>query len=97
MQRVQPESRGRTQDALEAHRGFRCDPTLAIDDLVEPARRDAQVPCEYRLRDFHLQGIEIGKLSGLFFFVWTLLALAVVSLLSLTASAQGLWSLLRSK
>jgi hypothetical protein len=43
-----------------------------------------------------LQGIEIGKMSGAFFFVWTLLALAVVSLLSLTMSAQGLWSLLRS-
>jgi hypothetical protein len=42
-----------------------------------------------------LQGIEIGKMSGAFFFVWTLLALAVVSLLSLTLSAQGLWSLLR--
>jgi hypothetical protein len=36
-------------------------------------------------------------MSGAFFFVWTLLALAVVSLLSLTVSAQGLWSLLRSK
>jgi hypothetical protein len=44
-----------------------------------------------------LQGIEIAKMSGAFFFVWTLLALAVVSLLSLVLSAQGLWSLLRSK
>ena len=44
-----------------------------------------------------LPGIEIGKLSGAFFFVWTLLALAVVSLFSLVVSAQGLWSLLRSK
>jgi len=44
-----------------------------------------------------LQGIEIGKMSGAFFFVWTLLALAVVSLFSLVVSAQGLWSLLRSK
>lgn len=44
-----------------------------------------------------LPGREIGKLSGAFFFVWTLLTLAVVSLVSLTASAQGLWSLLRSK
>jgi hypothetical protein len=44
-----------------------------------------------------LVGIEIGKMSGPFFFVWTLLALAVVSLLSLAVSAQGLWSLLRSK
>jgi hypothetical protein len=44
-----------------------------------------------------LQGIEIGKRSGAFFFVWTLLALAVVSLLSLTVSAQGIWSMLRSR
>jgi len=44
-----------------------------------------------------LAGIQIGKLSGAFFFVWTLLALAVVSLLSLTLSAQGLFNLLRSK
>jgi hypothetical protein len=44
-----------------------------------------------------LAGHEIGKLSGAFFFVWTLLALAVVSLLSLALSAHGLWSLLRSK
>lgn len=44
-----------------------------------------------------LPGVHIGKLSGAFFFVWTLLALAVVSLLSLTLSAQGLWRLLRSQ
>ena len=44
-----------------------------------------------------LPGIHIAKLSGAFFFVWTLLALAVVSLVSLTMSAQGLWNLLRSK
>jgi hypothetical protein len=44
-----------------------------------------------------LQGINIGKMSGAFFFVWTLLALAVFSLLSLTLSAQSLWSLARSK
>jgi hypothetical protein len=44
-----------------------------------------------------LSGIQIGKSSGAFFFVWTLLALAVVSLLSLTLSALSLGSLLRSK
>ena len=44
-----------------------------------------------------LAGREIGKLSGAFFFVWTLLALAVVSLVSLTVSAHGLWNLQRSK
>ena len=43
-----------------------------------------------------LSGVHIGKLSGAFSFVWTLLALAVVSLLSLTISASGLWILLRS-
>ena len=44
-----------------------------------------------------LPGITIGKLSGAFFFVWTLLGLAVVSLLALALSAQGLWRLLRSR
>ena len=44
-----------------------------------------------------LQGIEIGQMSGDILFVWTLLVLAIVSLLSLALSAQGLWSLLRSK
>ena len=44
-----------------------------------------------------LQGIQVGKMSGAFFFVWTLVALAVGSVLSLTLSARGLWSLLRSK
>ena len=44
-----------------------------------------------------LAGIEIGKLSGAFFFVWTLLTLAVASLLSLTLSAHGLWNLMRPR
>ncbi len=44
-----------------------------------------------------LSGTHIGKLSGAFFFVWTLVALAVVSLMSLALSALALWSLLRSK
>lgn len=44
-----------------------------------------------------LAGITIGKLSGAFFFVWTLLALAVCSLLGLALSAHGLWNLRRSK
>ena len=44
-----------------------------------------------------LPGIHIGKLSGVFFFVWTLFALAIVSLVSLTLSAEGLWRLVRSK
>ena len=44
-----------------------------------------------------LAGVQVGQLSGAFFFVWTLLALAVVSLLSLVLSAHGLWSLRRRK
>lgn len=43
-----------------------------------------------------LAGIHIGILSGPFFFVWTLLALAVVSLLLLALATQGLWKLLRT-
>ena len=43
-----------------------------------------------------LQGIEIGKMSGAFFYVWTLLALAVCSLVSFAVSAQALWRLVRS-
>ncbi|HZT13729.1 MAG TPA: hypothetical protein VFA29_13035 [Candidatus Baltobacteraceae bacterium] len=42
-----------------------------------------------------LPGREIGKLSGAFFFVWTLLALAVLSLVSLALSVRGLLSLRR--
>ena len=42
-----------------------------------------------------LAGREIGKLSGTFFFVWTLLALAVLSLVSLALSARNLLSLRR--
>ena len=44
-----------------------------------------------------LAGHTIGELSGAFFFVWTLLALAVVSLVSLTVAVQSLWSSMRSK
>lgn len=40
---------------------------------------------------------ELGKSSGVFFFVWTLLALAVVSLVSFILSMIGLWNLLRSR
>lgn len=43
-----------------------------------------------------LAGVQIGKLSGVFFFVWTLFALAVVSLVSFALSANGLWSGYRS-
>jgi hypothetical protein len=35
----------------------------------------------------------IGKSSGAFFFVWTLLALGVTALFSVILSARGLWSL----
>jgi hypothetical protein len=38
-------------------------------------------------------GGEIGKSSEAFFFVWTLLALGVTSMLSVVLSARALWSL----
>jgi hypothetical protein len=39
----------------------------------------------------------IAQSSGVFFFVWTLLALAVTSVFSAILSAHGLWNLRRSK
>ncbi|HEX3459108.1 MAG TPA: hypothetical protein VHR97_14245 [Candidatus Baltobacteraceae bacterium] len=39
----------------------------------------------------------VAASSGAFFFVWTLLALAVTSVFSAILSAQGLWNLRRSK
>ena len=45
-------------------------------------------------------GLPAGALaqsSGAFFFVWTLLALAVTSVFSAVLSAHGLWDLRRSK
>ena len=39
----------------------------------------------------------IAQSSGAFFFVWTLLALAVTSVFSAILSAQGLWNLRRSR
>ena len=45
-------------------------------------------------------GLSAGTLaesSGAFFFVWTLLALAVTSVFSAILSAHGLWNLRRSK
>jgi hypothetical protein len=38
----------------------------------------------------------VAESSGAFFFVWTLLALAVTSVFSAILSAQGLWNLRRS-
>jgi hypothetical protein len=38
----------------------------------------------------------IGKTSGAFFFVWTLIALGVTAVFSVILSARGLWSLRRS-
>ncbi len=35
----------------------------------------------------------IGKSSGAFFFIWTLIALGVTALFSVILSARGLWSL----
>jgi hypothetical protein len=39
----------------------------------------------------------LAQSSGTFFFVWTLLALAVTSVFSAILSAHGLWNLRRSK
>lgn len=39
----------------------------------------------------------LAESSRTFFFVWTLLALAVTSVLSIILSVQGLWNLRRSK
>ena len=39
----------------------------------------------------------LAESSGAFFFVWTLLALAVTSVVSAILSAHGLWDLRRSK
>ena len=38
-------------------------------------------------------GGNIAKSSGAFFFVWTLIALGVTALFSVTLSARGLWTL----
>ena len=48
----------------------------------------------------HLRGVGVGfgtHRSGGFFFVWTLLALGVTALFSLTLSVRGLWSLRRGQ
>lgn len=44
-----------------------------------------------------LVGGRIANSSGIFFWVWTLLALGVTSIFSLILSARGLWSLKRSQ
>jgi hypothetical protein len=44
-----------------------------------------------------LLGGTLAESSGAFFFVWTLLALAVTSVFAAILSAQGLWNLRRSK
>jgi hypothetical protein len=42
-------------------------------------------------------GSRIAGTSGAFFFVWTLLAIAVTALFSVVLSVRGLWRLRRSK
>ena len=44
-----------------------------------------------------LAGGRLANTSGLFFWVWTLLALGVTGLFSLVLSVHGLWNLRRSK
>ena len=43
----------------------------------------------------HMTGLGLGqgRSTGAFFFIWTLLALGVTTLLSVMLSARGLWSL----
>lgn len=47
------------------------------------------------MRGAGLVGGRIANTSGIFFWVWTLLALGVTSLFSLIQSVRGLWSLRR--
>ena len=44
-----------------------------------------------------LVGGKIADSSGVFFWVWTLIALQVTAIFSLILSARGLWSLVRGK
>ncbi len=48
------------------------------------------------MRGAGLVGGRIANSSGVFFWVWTLLALGVTSLISFVLSARGLWSLRRA-
>lgn len=51
----------------------------------------------------HMKGKGVGLASrivgssGAFFFVWTLIAIAVIALFSIVLSVRGLWSLRRSR
>ncbi len=49
------------------------------------------------MRGSGLVGGDIANSSGVFFWVWTLLALGVTTLFSVILSARGLWSLLRGR
>jgi hypothetical protein len=49
----------------------------------------------------HMKGVGVGgaiaKSNGAFFFIWTLLALGVTALFSVSLSARGLWELFRGR
>ena len=49
------------------------------------------------MRGSGLAGGRIANSGGAFFFVWTLVALGVTALLSVTLSARGLWGLRRGR
>ena len=49
------------------------------------------------MRGSGLVGGEIANSSGVFFWVWTLIALGVTATYSVILSARGLWSLRRGK
>ena len=49
------------------------------------------------MRGAGLVGGRIANSSGVFFWVWTLIALGVTSTISIILSARGLWGLLRGQ
>ena len=49
------------------------------------------------MRGAGLVGGRIANSSGVFFWVWTLIALGVTSTMSIILSARGLWGLLRGQ
>ena len=49
------------------------------------------------MRGAGLVGGRIANSSGIFFWVWTLIAIGVTALFSITLSARGLWSLRRGQ
>ena len=51
----------------------------------------------FHLTDDIVRGFEKGGVSGMFFWVWTLIALGVTATFSVVLAARGLWSLRRGQ